>query len=157
MAQQQSFTRPQILLLEPENLSHRCVLQALQTQDWGADVVDASAAECSSAAVDGHVLLVLLGLGQDQAESRSRLKSIQRAYPEAVVMGICPRMSYAERCALFDAGLDFLLEKPFFVEECTSAIRAVLRRRAFGPVAAWSDALNVKPLPRPTGKPRRGV
>jgi len=54
-------------------------------------------------------------------------------------MGICPRVTYAERCALFDAGLDFLLEKPFFVDECVSAIRAVLRRRALGPVpTAWA-------------------
>jgi len=135
MAQSQA-SRPLILVLEPESLSSRCVMQALQTQDWGADVLDASAQDFLQPC--GDVELVVLGFGQDLADNQMRLQHTRQQCPQAVILGICPRVTYAERCALFDAGVDFLLEKPFFVDECVSVIRAVLRRRALGPVpAAW--------------------
>lgn len=142
--------RPLILVLEPEVLSKHGVMQALQTQDWGADVVDVSQIP-GPLQTDALVAMVVLGFSEDMADNRSRLRRTQQQYPGTVVMGICPRVSYAERCALLDAGVGFLLEKPFFVGECVSAIRAVLRRRDLGavpPVLDTSDRTEDRPTLR---------
>jgi DNA-binding response OmpR family regulator len=119
-----------VLVLEPEALSSRHLVQALDSLDLPMQVVQASA-DAHELWPDDQVHLLMLGLGHDGPENLQQLRQVQEKYPNAVIMGVCPRVSYTDRCALLDAGLDFILEKPFFVDECVSCVRAILRRHPF--------------------------
>lgn len=112
-----------VLVMEPEALSSHYVVQALELIHLHAHVGDVF-----SRNEDQDFHLAILGFDKDPVENFSRLDQIRKYCPGAIVMGICPRISSADRIALLNAGVDFIVEKPFFVEECASAIQAVLRR-----------------------------
>jgi DNA-binding response OmpR family regulator len=115
-----------VLVLEPEALCARHLVQALQALHLPMQVTQASTDDLAWPP-NRLVHLVMLGLGHDGPDNLQQLRQVQEKYPRAVIMGVCPRVSYTERCALLDAGLDFILEKPFFVDECVSSLRALLR------------------------------
>ena len=118
---------PDVLVLEPDALSCRYAVQALQQLGLQLQV-SAGFAQGAASWQDCSPRLVVLGLDMDPADNLARLEQVRRLCPGAVIMGVCPRMASAERCELLNAGLDFILEKPFFVDECESAVRAILRR-----------------------------
>lgn len=121
--------KPEVLLIEPEALSCQYVVQALQSLDLHLRV-EISTQEVQEQEPSTSVHLVILGLDIHMKENLLQLDQIRQHCPGAVIMGICPRMMPTERIALLNAGLDFIIEKPFFAEECASAVQAVLRRLA---------------------------
>ena len=124
MARIESF-RPNVLLLEPEVLSRQYVVQALQQLAVNLRVL-ATLSDADALTHDLH--LIILGMDVDPADNLMRIAQARKHCPGAVVMGVCPRMTSSDRCVLLNAGLDFVLEKPFFTEECLSVIKAILRR-----------------------------
>ena len=116
-----------VLVMEPEVLSSQYVVQALQLIQLRAHVRNVIS-ETEVHEWDKHFHLAILGFDKDPVENFSRLDQIRKYCPGAVIMGICPRISSTDRTTLLNAGVDFIVEKPFFVEECASAIQAVLRR-----------------------------
>ena len=122
---------PDVLVFEPDVLSCQYAVQALQHLGLTLQVSTALA-QAAAPSQDGGPRLVMLGLDMDSADNLTRLEQARKRCPGAVIMGVCPRMASAERCELLNAGLDFILEKPFFVDECESAVRAILRRHPFG-------------------------
>lgn len=117
----------EVLVIEPEPLSRQYVVQALQNLALLLHV-KTSFSEIQGQRSSTGTRLVILGLDVDAGDNLSRLEQAQKHCPGAVIMGICPRVEPAARIALLDAGLDFIIEKPFFVEECVSAVQAILRR-----------------------------
>jgi len=118
-----AIPQPEVLVIEPEALSRQYVVQALQQLELHPHVTNAFAPT-----PDSGVHLVILGLNVDPVESLLRLEQAQKHCPMAWVMGVSPRIAPTDRIALLNAGLDFIIEKPFFVEECVSAVQAIFRR-----------------------------
>lgn len=116
-----------VLLLEPEAISHKHIVQSLQQLGLGQFLSD-DLEQGMADSLSSHVHLVILGLGYGMEENEFQLGQIRAQFPRSLIMGICPRVSSSERTRLLNEGLDFIMEKPFFVEELMSAIRAVLRR-----------------------------
>lgn len=119
----------QIVVLEPDGSSVQCVRQALrllhldpQARYWMQREVEPMANRLPAD-------LVILGLSPKQDDNLTCFARVHQAYPHAVVMGLGYPIRSEDRCALFDAGLDSLLEKPFSEAECASTIRALLRRQ----------------------------
>jgi len=116
-----------VLVIEPEALSCQYVIKALQHLDIHPHV-KTEFPESQEQEPDSLVNLIILGLDLDKANNLLLIAQAHKHYPDAVTMGICPRIAPAERVALLNSGLDFIIEKPFFVEECVSAVQAILRR-----------------------------
>lgn len=116
-----------ILVMEPEALSSQYAIQAAQRLHLEPHVITALSMN-DAQALRNRFHLVILGFDRDQVENFARLDQARKNWSSAVIMGICPRITSTDRIALLNAGVDFLIEKPFFVEECASAIQAVLRR-----------------------------
>ena len=118
-----------VLVMEPEALSSHYVVQALELIHLHAHIGNVFSTN-DDQELHKQFHLAILGFDKDPVENFFRLDQIRKYCPSAVVMGICPRISSTDRIALLNAGVDFIVEKPFFVEECASAISAVLRRLA---------------------------
>lgn len=116
-----------VLVIEPEALSRQYLAQALGQLGLSFDArTDDSSLSVGSAS--GQVHLVIVGLDLDAQENLRRIGRVRQHCRPAALIGVCPHMLPADRIVLLDAGVDFIIEKPFFPEECVSAVQAVLRR-----------------------------
>jgi len=116
-----------VLLLEPETISHKHIVQSLQQLGLGEFLAD-DMSQALADALHSQMHMVILGLGYDMEGNKHLLEKIRHQFSTSLIMGICPRVSSSDRTLLLNCGLDFIMEKPFFMEELMSAIRAILRR-----------------------------
>lgn len=116
-----------VLLVEPDTISHKNVVRSLHELGLEALYSD----DLSQGRVDSlssQVHLVILGLGYSFEENKHQLRKFRTEFSSALIIGLSPRVSSSERTVLLNDGVDFIMEKPFFVEEFISALRAILRR-----------------------------
>lgn len=144
MARIDDTRQANVLVLEPEDLSRQYLVLALQRLGLAPKV--AHTVEASPDLRPGAGFhLVILGLDTDVADNLARIRQVRQHHPAAVLMGVCPRMASADRCTLLDVGLDFVLEKPFFTEECLSAVQAVFRRIPTRPLTPHVGSARTQP------------
>jgi two-component system, OmpR family, KDP operon response regulator KdpE len=120
--------RKTILVVDDEPQIRRVVKHALG--DDGTRVLEASTARdgLDVAAAEQPDLIVLdLGLPDGSGEDMCRQL---RAWTQVPILVLSARHSDAEKVALFDAGSDDYVTKPFSSAELKARVRALLRRAA---------------------------
>ena len=133
-----SGARKTILVIDDEPQIRRVVKHALA--DDGTRVLEAASARAGLdlAAAERPDLIVLdLGLPDGSGEDVCREL---RGWTKAPILVLSARHSDTEKVALFDAGGDDYVTKPFSPAELTARVRALLRRAA---VAAPDGATKI--------------
>ena len=116
-----------LLLVEDDPMIGASVQRGLRqdghTVDW---VRDGAAAELAVA--NGVHEMILLDLGLPRKSGLDLLASLRRKGVALPVLVITARDSVADRVKGLDAGADDYLVKPFYLDELSARIRALMRR-----------------------------
>lgn len=116
-----------VFLFESDTISHKNVVRSLRELGLEALYSD-NLCQGRVDSLNSPVHLVILGLGNSFEENKHQLAKFRTEFSRSLIIGLSPRVSSSERTFLLNEGLDFIMEKPFFVEELISALRAILRR-----------------------------
>jgi DNA-binding response OmpR family regulator len=115
-----------LVIEDEEDIAHPLV-KALRRQGYAVDVAYDGELGYELAQVHDYDLLVLdIGLpGLDGLEVCRRLRASK---PHLLILMLTARSTPAERVAGLDTGADDYLGKPFYLEELSARVRALLRR-----------------------------
>lgn len=121
-------SRKTILVVDDEPQIRRVVKHALESD--GTRVLEAaSAREGIDVAASERPDLIVLDLGLPDGSGEEVCREIRRWSP-APILVLSARHSDAEKVAMFDAGSDDYVTKPFSSAELKARVRALLRRAA---------------------------
>jgi two-component system, OmpR family, KDP operon response regulator KdpE len=124
-------TRKTILVVDDELQIRRVVRHALGDDD-GARVLEAATArEGLDIAAAERPDLIVLDLGLPDGSGEETCREL-RTWTQAPILVLSARHSDSEKVALFDAGADDYVTKPFSPLELKARVRALLRRAATG-------------------------
>ncbi len=122
--------RKTILVIDDEHQIRRVVKHALE--DDATRVLEAATArEGLDAAAAERPDLIVLDLGLPDGSGADVCREL-RGWTQAPILVLSARHSDAEKVALFDAGGDDYVTKPFSPAELKARVRALLRRAATG-------------------------
>src|SRR6185312_4456249 len=120
--------RKTILVVDDERQIRRVVQHALE--DDGTRVLEAATArEGLDIAAAERPDLIVLDLGLPDGSGEDVCREL-RGWTQAPILVLSARHSDAEKVALFDAGGDDYVTKPFSPAELKARVRALLRRAA---------------------------
>jgi two-component system KDP operon response regulator KdpE len=123
-------TRKTILVVDDEPQIRRVLRHTLA--DDGTRVIEAATArEAIDLAAAERPDLIILDLGLPDGSGEEACRQI-RGWSEAPILVLSARHSDDEKVALFDAGGDDYVTKPFSPGELKARVRALLRRAAAG-------------------------
>ncbi|HXD24138.1 MAG TPA: response regulator, partial [Gemmatimonadaceae bacterium] len=125
--------RKTILVVDDERQIRRVVQHALE--DDGTRVLEAATArEGLDIAAAERPDLIVLDLGLPDGSGEDVCREL-RGWTQAPILVLSARHSDAEKVALFDAGGDDYVTKPFSPAELRARVRALLRRATTGATA----------------------
>jgi two-component system KDP operon response regulator KdpE len=126
-----------VLIIDDEPQIRRVVRAALEGE---AAVLLEAGTGAGGVALAGaeHPALIILDLGLPDADGQAICRAL-RERSQAPIVVLTARHGEAEKIALFDAGADDYVTKPFSPEELRVRVRAHLRRASSAPRADTDD------------------
>jgi two-component system, OmpR family, KDP operon response regulator KdpE len=136
--------RPTVLVVKDDPATRGVVRDVLAAE--GSRVIEASnAADGKARAAANRPDLVVLDLELSDSDGRSVCASV-RAWSSVPIIVLTSRHSDDDKTAVFDAGADDCLTKPFSHRELGARVRAQLRRARMRPVPGGDTPLAIGAL-----------
>ena len=119
-----------LLVIDDEPQIRRLIRNAL-AGDFARIVEAVDGTSALDLAAAARPTMIVLDLGLPDIDGADVCRGI-RAWSSAPIIVLSARHTEAEKVALFDAGADDYVTKPFSTEEFRARVRAILRRSAVG-------------------------
>ena len=127
-AELRSVPPARVLVIDDEPQIRRFLDISLRAQGYRVDAADTGAAGLAALATQGADLLIL-DLGLPDRDGIEVLREL-RQWSQVPVIVLSVRAAEAEKVAVFDAGANDYVTKPFGVQELMARARALLRAHA---------------------------